>query len=84
MVGRAPELKPSNLRGFHYDQELLEHFSSGHARPRTKRREKGSPNVSFSETDAGKITAPHKHDALIFPIKGRKEEQKRGRKGGEE
>lgn len=36
--GGAPELKPSNLRGFHYDQELLEHFSSGHARPRTKRR----------------------------------------------
>lgn len=46
MAGSAvrPELKPSNLRGFHYDQELLEHFSSGDGRPRTKGRKKGSPN----------------------------------------
>lgn len=50
MVGSAvrPELKPSNLRGFHYDQELLEHFSPGDGRPRTKRRKKGSPNGTFS------------------------------------
>lgn len=62
MVGSAvrPELKPSNLRGFHYDQELLEHFSSGNATPRTKGRKKGRTNVSFPshrtsrETDVGK------------------------------